>query len=1195
MLVELSEDEELDRPSSNLVEISPDEPLDQPKEVPRGIIDRAADFATKLLFPSVPEDQRLAIAEHTGVPLEAVPTEVPGNTMQMLGMLGDAQRFGPAAGPIIKSVKGAKTVIPESLSPGKILPTEGPPPAFDPTTPTPTLFKKGGSVATGGKVIGETPQPKPMFGPAGKPLPSPDQAFVEEALRTPAHLQTAEQRIAIQKARSGVVPGSGLTKKAPPPSVEPSRFPLPEEQIAKLKQAKEAIPKPSTEMTPDELRSALLTSEKAGIPNARAYQEAVKKPVHVMSDFDGLKYLNDNYGYEMGDKMIAAKGQALKELGIEGYHLQGDEFMTQFNTAEEAETALSLLKQKLKGVKITAELPDGRTVTKEGIDFSYGIGSDKNSAEEFLKKAKQSRKGRGLRADRGGNPGGVVESPPQGNKAPGYQPPESVKPPDEPPPQPQPVVTPKSPKQPSASSEVEMFTIGAPPSKLSKAIKGFFRQESTMTEGKEFLQARAKAQGFLQRSEEVIEKVTDPMKKWDTPTKQTVFKYLDGQIPLDQVPAAVQETARETRRLLDHTGKMLVRRGLLSAETYEAHKGSYIRYLYTKHLVPDDAFKAAGGPAGRLNLSYLKKRQDLSPDVRKALGLIEDPHVAAKVGLSQQMKDIGMYDFMKRISDNPNWVHPDSFVEVQGIAGRKPIRMSLGALKDEVETYRKMAKTPFATPDVEVRLSQLEDSFSKAQKALGEVPENFVQLPDTKAYGPLRGAFVDKVIAQDLKPLFTLSEAEGSKLVETIKKVNAAGVTAFKVGKVPLNIPTGARNFVSGMLQNAMGGMPIHSIPKYTISAIKEIKAGGKDFTRAKRLGLFKGSFTVGEIDEVLAEFTQAGEGAFPGMIRAAANLAKKAAKPYGLIDNVNKLAMFKYQIAKGLTEADAAAEAAKWGMDYSFVHPSVRFLRKTVMPFATYPYKALPLIAESLKTRPWVIAGGLALPYTIAEGVKEYNDLTDEDWEKLQKQLPLFIRRSHSYTILPWKDEKGNWGWVDLQYFMPWGNLIQTADDIKSGDVAGTLSDTGIGANPWLQLFMAAKSGMGEEAPKDPFTGQPLYNPLDPPREKLMKTLNFVYNQWAPSMLTEHGAAGKTVKAVTGQADRYGRTPTKGEAAARWFGVNIVHPTPEQANKEKAFLIGEAQQNLNRILKDPRNGPEKKREAKRVFQKKVREIRGQE
>jgi PleD family two-component response regulator len=67
-----------------------------------------------------------------------------------------------------------------------------------------------------------------------------------------------------------------------------------------------------TDMLPEEMKRELLTSKVTGLPNRRAFDEA-ESPAVAMSDADGLKALNDKFGYAAGDALLRAKAEALRE------------------------------------------------------------------------------------------------------------------------------------------------------------------------------------------------------------------------------------------------------------------------------------------------------------------------------------------------------------------------------------------------------------------------------------------------------------------------------------------------------------------------------------------------------------------------------------------------------------------------------------------------------------------------------------------------------------------------------------------------------------------------------------------------------------------------------------------------------------------------------------------------------------------
>lgn len=170
------------------------------------------------------------------------------------------------------------------------------------------------------------------------------------------------------------------------------------------------------DMNQEQLREALLTDHLTGIGNRRAYDEAPRRAFQASLDVDALKSVNDLMGHPSGDKLIAALGPALKDLGIDSYHISGDEFIAQFDDETSGHEAMAKVRDVLASTVITAQLPDGSTVTKTGVEFSYGIAKDIAGAEHQLQADKAAREASGQRVPRGGEPRGLVKTP-----APGQQ------------------------------------------------------------------------------------------------------------------------------------------------------------------------------------------------------------------------------------------------------------------------------------------------------------------------------------------------------------------------------------------------------------------------------------------------------------------------------------------------------------------------------------------------------------------------------------------------------------------------------------------------------------------------------------------------------------------------------------------------------------------------------------------------------
>ena len=145
------------------------------------------------------------------------------------------------------------------------------------------------------------------------------------------------------------------------------------------------------EMSPEEMRRALLTSEVTGLPNRRAFDEAGRAAAVAMSDVDGLKALND-FAYDAGNALLRAKADALREAGLEAYHDKGDEFLCRGDDAKELRAKLERARAILRDRTVVVQRTDGRSLSFTGADFSFGVGKDINEAESCSSGTKPSVK-----------------------------------------------------------------------------------------------------------------------------------------------------------------------------------------------------------------------------------------------------------------------------------------------------------------------------------------------------------------------------------------------------------------------------------------------------------------------------------------------------------------------------------------------------------------------------------------------------------------------------------------------------------------------------------------------------------------------------------------------------------------------------------------------------------------------------------
>ena len=173
------------------------------------------------------------------------------------------------------------------------------------------------------------------------------------------------------------------------------------------------------EMSPDEMRQALLTSEKTGIPNLRAFEERVQTNPQdkvLYGDLDDFKAMNTKLGHDGADQVLKAvgtvKAQIAARMGVNPYHRSGDEFLATGLDDATLNAYGKAVQDELAKTTFQITMPDGRVVEQNGVGFSYGTGQNTEFAETRANEQKAERKRLGLRAGQRD----VVEAPERGGQ-----------------------------------------------------------------------------------------------------------------------------------------------------------------------------------------------------------------------------------------------------------------------------------------------------------------------------------------------------------------------------------------------------------------------------------------------------------------------------------------------------------------------------------------------------------------------------------------------------------------------------------------------------------------------------------------------------------------------------------------------------------------------------------------------------------
>ena len=471
--------------------------------------------------------------------------------------------------------------------------------------------------------------------------------------------------------------------------------------------------------------------------------------------------------------------------------------------------------------------------------------------------------------------------------------------------------------------------------------------------------------------------------------------------------------------------------------------------------------------------------------------------------------------------------------------------------------------------------------------------------PDNKGFGRLRGAIVKNAVADDIEPLFTAENKQASDYMKWLAKAGKVwrgGVTASKVGHTVLNPPVYVTNSVGNILQSVLMGMPPKDVVGLYIQSGKEMLAAsrgklGSDFTAVQKLGGFRSSFSSSELEEVLGGLTGVKDTPILG---ALSKLVQGAGKAYGTIDDIARLANYKYALKQmGKGSDDAFLLANKYTMDYSLVNPAIRSMRKDIIPVgATYLSKVIPLLADTASTPRGAItlAAIAGLPYTLSVASRAYQGLTEGDYDRLISDLSSYNRSSPFKMLLPVKNDRGEYQWIDAGKYLPGGNLVTAGINLSQGEGGDAARSVGVGENPWFDIAISALKQRGGDPPLYPSSGKPLYSNLASPEEKLLGVLGFIYGEFAPTVLMftgRSGTVGLAYKAISGTPEsKYRPVPTVKGVVQSVAGVRPFTSNAAESAATRHVIITKLRATLRKDLSKLRLRGGSEEEAKRLLER---------
>lgn len=719
----------------------------------------------------------------------------------------------------------------------------------------------------------------------------------------------------------------------------------------------------------------------------------------------------------------------------------------------------------------------------------------------------------------------------------------------------------------------------------------------------DYLKVRNPTSGRIYAGQQEAKAALDLYSKVSLADQKKITEYFTTpNAPIDMVPKPLQvQTAALKKRLYDF-GQELVKRKVLSQDTFDANAGQYLPRVYLKHLMDHNGITGVGV---RANLNEVKKRKNLSLEARTALGEIHHPGVLTNIAIGRMSRDIAALDFLDQIYQNESWARPKSTTNWDG---HRVTPEWLLSEADEIIKSRAPAMEKNDKPSADAMRAvagRMREAAFAAQRDLKDDnfdPKEWKQLPNVPQYGALRGAWVKSQIVDDIVGMSDYTDMQswaGRHLGDrnsTVVKL----VQMWKAAKVPWNVASHFRNFGGNMIQSHIfGGIPLYKVPAYLARAAKEMRNDGPVWKMAKEQGIPLGTMAEAEFhalaDTVLRGLEGSSTDGKSGILKTMTMLGKINAavmNTYQGSESLFKTAVMAHAMDKGMSGADAAVHANDSIYDYSLVHPSIKYLRNSPlgMPFITWTYKTLPKLAQTLTNRetatrflPYV-----ALGFTIPAIVAASNDLEEGDEERLRKALSEALRRQNNMYLLPYKDANGNWQFVDVGYFLPWQMPQDVVTSLAKGQAGEAYKSLGLFSSPIVGAITAMNTGI------DPFTQRPIADKRDPLNKQVMDVAAYLWGMAMPTTLTQYGALGKAIDKVDGTGlNRYGEPgPDWTQVGARLFGVNIypVNPDAQRARNllKMEMEINQIKSRMTYSLKDKSLTPEQKRDVMQDFREKI-------
>ncbi len=287
------------------------------------------------------------------------------------------------------------------------------------------------------------------------------------------------------------------------------------------------------------------------------------------------------------------------------------------------------------------------------------------------------------------------------------------------------------------------------------------------------------------------------------------------------------------------------------------------------------------------------------------------------------------------------------------------------------------------------------------------------------------------------------------------------------------------------------------------------------------------------------------------------AGIDEKMLNFYQAEDEIFRMATYLRRRAQGMDPTEAGIQARDQFLNYDISAPWINALRASALPFLSYTYRAVPVVAKSIAQRPWKMVKYFTIAYAmnaIAYGLTEGDE--ERERRSLREEVSGKLWIGADRMIRLGTSEEGNPYFWDIRRIVPVGDIFDRSQyHAALPIVPASLFPSGPMTMPFEFLLN-----------KTAFFGEEITDRLaDDTLTQFEKTLDWAWKSYGPSApwMPYSYYWDKINIAWEGGRDRLGREYNLASALASSFGVKIVEHDVEYGFALKAIQL---EQKVKRI-----------------------------